>query len=202
MLHDLAFFWLPLLMAAWISFSQPCLQPQAFLRNLRTVHSGACCCPVECMPNFCRDSYARKRLKELYGSFEFHARGMMGKSYRCTVVVARMLRSALANESAQERAVTCGIVLDSGRLLWTGVEADSPVRSIFVDRRCPPLFCRHVIVNSANAECTSNFRLPNKSKRSKRDGHVRAYMLAGPAWNLRTLGGGWWGQDVRAMHIS
>ncbi|CAE7338317.1 CPK30 [Symbiodinium pilosum] len=39
--------------------------PEAFLRNLRTVHSGA------------------KRLKELYGSFEFHARGMMGKSYRC-----------------------------------------------------------------------------------------------------------------------
>ena len=27
---------------------------------------------------------ARKRLKELYGSFEFHARGMMGKSYRHT----------------------------------------------------------------------------------------------------------------------
>eukprot|EP00439_Symbiodinium_sp_Y106_P021249 s2334_g2.t1 len=39
--------------------------PEAFLRNLRTVHSGS------------------KRLKELYGSFEFHARGMMGKSYRC-----------------------------------------------------------------------------------------------------------------------
>ena len=140
------------------------------------------------MPNFCRDSYARKRLKELYGSFEFHARGMMGKSYRCTVVVARMLRSALANESAQERAVTCGIVLDSGCLLWTGVEADSPVRSIFVDRRCPPLFCRHVIVNSANAECTSNFRLPNKSKRSERDGHVRAYMLAGHRNNRKGMG--------------
>ncbi|CAJ1337186.1 unnamed protein product [Effrenium voratum] len=39
--------------------------PQAFLRNLRTVHCGS------------------KRLKELYGSFEFHSRGMMGKSYRC-----------------------------------------------------------------------------------------------------------------------
>mmetsp|Transcript_26582 Transcript_26582/g.48092 ORF Transcript_26582/g.48092 Transcript_26582/m.48092 type:complete len:1167 (+) Transcript_26582:22-3522(+) len=39
--------------------------PQAYLRNLRTVHCGA------------------HRLKDRYGSFEFVARGSLGKSYRC-----------------------------------------------------------------------------------------------------------------------
>lgn len=39
--------------------------PAGFVRNLRTVHCGA------------------KRLKELYGSFEFYSRGLQGKSYRC-----------------------------------------------------------------------------------------------------------------------
>lgn len=39
--------------------------PEAYLRNLRTVHRGS------------------HRLKDRYGSFEFLSRGMSGKSYRC-----------------------------------------------------------------------------------------------------------------------
>eukprot|EP00930_Biecheleria_cincta_P035507 TRINITY_DN24420_c0_g1_i1.p1 TRINITY_DN24420_c0_g1~~TRINITY_DN24420_c0_g1_i1.p1 ORF type:complete len:1141 (-),score=181.07 TRINITY_DN24420_c0_g1_i1:129-3551(-) len=39
--------------------------PEAYLRNLRTVHRGS------------------HRLKDRYGSFEFLSRGMLGKSYRC-----------------------------------------------------------------------------------------------------------------------
>lgn len=53
------------LIAATLRYLRDRYAPAAFLRNLRTVHCGS------------------KRLKELYGSFEFHSRGMQGKSYRC-----------------------------------------------------------------------------------------------------------------------
>jgi len=53
------------LIGATLRYMRDRYAPKAFLRNLRTVHCGS------------------KRLKELYGSFEFHSRGMQGKSYKC-----------------------------------------------------------------------------------------------------------------------
>lgn len=53
------------LIGAALRYMRDRYAPSAFLRNLRTVHCGS------------------KKLKELYGSFEFYSRGMQGKSYRC-----------------------------------------------------------------------------------------------------------------------
>lgn len=52
------------LIGAALRYMRDRYAPSAFLRNLRTVHCGS------------------KKLKELYGSFEFYSRGMQGKSYR------------------------------------------------------------------------------------------------------------------------